>query len=89
MNGFRVATCPWRDPQLARKHVRDMVAFRKSSTPEMMQNFRGMIQTVWNSTDDFMDDFSKGKETEDANSSVACFKAMFDEIKKVEGASGT
>lgn len=88
MEGLRVATCPWRSPKLARKQVQNMIAFRQSSTPEMKQNFRGMIQTVWSSADEFMDEFYNNEGQEASKSAAACFRAMFDEIQQLEGKSG-
>lgn len=85
MKGFQVATCPWRKPQVARKQVNNMYAYRSHSTEEMKDNLKGMVQTVWSSAGNFMDEFY-GKPGDDttSNSPAACFRATFDEINKHE-----
>jgi hypothetical protein len=57
MKGLKVATCPWRDPHVARVQVQDMTEFRNGSTPEMKENFQGIILTSWSSADRFLNDF--------------------------------
>jgi len=57
MKGLKVATCPWRNPDVARTQVQDMIAFRNGSTPEMKDNFQGIILTSWSSAEGFMKDF--------------------------------
>jgi hypothetical protein len=57
MKGLKVATCPWRDPVVASVQVQDMIDFRSGSTPEMKENFQGVILTSWSSADRFISDF--------------------------------
>lgn len=57
MKGLDVATCPWRNPDVARIQVQDMIDFRKGSTPEMKEKFQGIILTSWSSAEGFMKDF--------------------------------
>jgi len=54
MKGLKVATCPWRNPEVARLQVHDMLGFRSGSTPEMKENFQGIILTSWSSAKGFM-----------------------------------
>jgi hypothetical protein len=54
MKGLEVATCPWRNPEVARIQVQDMIAFRQGSTPEMKEKFQGVILTSWSSAEAFM-----------------------------------
>ena len=54
MKGLKVATCPWRNPEVARLQVEDMLGFRSGSTPEMKENFQGIILTSWSSAKGFM-----------------------------------
>jgi hypothetical protein len=78
--GLKVATCPWRTPQTAVIQTNDMVAFRQHSTPQMRQNFQGMIGTVWTSVSGFFREFY-GKQP--GNTSGNTFRAMYDEINKL------
>jgi len=61
MKGLKVATCPWRDPEVARIQVQDMIGFRNTATPEMKKNFQGIILTYWSSAESFMNNFYDGK----------------------------
>jgi len=84
--GFRVVTCPWRKPEIARQQVEDMVDFRNSSTPQMQSRYLGMMQTVWTSSENFIEGYQSMKKDQDAkeNTSWHCFKAMMEEIEKVK-----
>ncbi len=57
MKGFKVATCPWKNPEVARMQVRDMMRFRNESTPLMRKYFQGIILTSWSSAQGFMNNF--------------------------------
>lgn len=84
--GFNVITCPWRNPKNAVIQTQDMARFRKSVTPLMKERFQGMMQTIWSGAGQFLDEFYGVKTNTEAgeNTQSACFKAMFDEIKKIE-----
>jgi len=60
MKGLKVATCPWRDPEVARIQVQDMMGFRNTATTEMKKNFQGIILTYWSSAENFMRNFYDG-----------------------------
>src|SRR4030095_16093984 len=57
MKGFKVITCPWRNPAVAVIQVNDMVNFRQTASKEMKENFYGMMQTVWSGTMPFLRGF--------------------------------
>ncbi|MEZ4825958.1 MAG: hypothetical protein R3C61_06645 [Bacteroidia bacterium] len=57
MKGFKVATCPWRTPEIGVQQVEDMARFRESATKATKDNFAGMIQTVWSGAGPFMDEY--------------------------------
>ena len=79
MKGLSVVTCPWRNPGNAVTQTQDMERFRKNSTPELKDRYQGMMQTVWNGADSFLDEFYGNKPAK-ADSETACFKALFTEI---------
>jgi hypothetical protein len=83
MKGLSVVTCPWRMPENAVLQVQDMIKFREHSTTEMKERFLGMVQTVWSGTGQFLESYYGRRKDESKNSPVKCFKAMFDEIKKI------
>jgi hypothetical protein len=87
IKGFRVVTCPWRNPAVAEIQVEDMVRFRRSSTPEMKKRFSGVVQTVWSDPDSFLDGFyglnmnkSKPDEMNDNQNAWTTFKMTFKKI---------
>lgn len=76
MKGFKVATCPWRNPPVAVQQSQDMITFRKDATPETRENYQGIVQTVWSSAANFLDGFY-GKSTEKGETPWECFTAVF------------
>ncbi|RPH33307.1 MAG: glycoside hydrolase [Bacteroidales bacterium] len=62
MKGFKVATCPWNQHKVSKMQTQDMIRFRKESTPEMRENFQGIIVTDWGSAEGFMDGFVDDKK---------------------------
>lgn len=81
MKGFKVATCPWRNPVVASQQLADMKRFRSESTPEMKVNFQGMIQTVWSDNENFLKGFYAAPSGPDTDASINtpwnCFKTIF------------
>lgn len=78
MKGFRVATCPYKKVSVGVAHAQNMKAYRAHSTRKMKDNFQGIIQTVWTSSENFMDEFYG--EADPEFSEAACFRATFDAI---------
>jgi hypothetical protein len=76
MKGFKVATCPWKNPTVAVQQSTDMMTFRKDATDEMKENYQGIVQTVWSSASNFLDGFY-GKTTEKGETPWECFTAVF------------
>jgi hypothetical protein len=79
MKGFRVATCPWRRPEVAKAQVADMINFRQTATKEMKENYQGIIQTVWSGADNFLEGFYGNKKDQQGgdNTDWNSFKAVF------------
>jgi len=82
MKGINVITCPWRIPGLALAQTDDMLNFRKESTPEMRDKFKGMMQTVWSDASSFLDGFyGKKKDNKGGtNTPWDSFNAMYAKI---------
>lgn len=81
MKGLSVITCPWRKADNAVIQTQDMKRFRMYATPELKNRYQGMMQTVWNGADSFLDEFY-GKKQAGSESESVCFKALFSEINK-------
>lgn len=86
MKGLRVATCPWRNPELAVKQVNDMVSFRNDATPQMKDYYQGMIQTVWSPASSFLKEAEaiKGGQKVSGFSQWLCFDKMFQRINDLQ-----
>ncbi len=80
MKGFKVLTCPWRNPSVAISQAQDIVRFRAASNIHLKNRYQGMVQTIWTGADSFMREFYSNKE---GNTSANCFRALFDEMKKI------
>src|SRR6185436_15800523 len=85
MKGFNVVSSPWNDPAVAVAQVDDMVRLRANSSDAMQARFRGVLHTVWSDAGPFLDEFY-GRKPAGEGSQAGCFRAMFDEIKKVSSA---
>lgn len=85
LKGFNVVACSWRIPQVARDQVSMMYNLQNDSTPEMQENLLGVMHTVWSSAENFMEAYKKFKDTDkNAQSDVACFKAMTLAVQSLE-----
>ena len=84
MKGLRVITCGWRNPDVGIAQVKDMNSFRQGSTMVMRDRFLGIMETVWSPAASFVRSFYTNNS---ANRNVPenCFRAMFDELRKIEG----
>jgi len=76
IKGFQVATCPWRNPDVAVMQVADIQHFRETATPEMKERYQGIIQTVWSGAGEFLKEFYSAEEA-GKNTSANCFRAVF------------
>ncbi len=86
MKGFRVITCTGRKPEISVAQAEDMARFIKNTTNEMKPRYYGMMQTVWSSTDQFIDAFY-GKQPANAagrGNAADGFKALYKRINELE-----
>jgi hypothetical protein len=84
MKGFSVVTCPKDNLVSAVAQVNDMIRFRSSSSKAMSGRFSGIVQTVWSGAAPFMDSYYGRKPGTGENATVSCFKAVFNEINRLE-----
>lgn len=85
LKGFDVVACSWRKPDVAVEQVRMIRDLKKNATPEMDQNYLGVMHTVWSPAKKFMEAYKIHKESEqDKQSDVACFKAMTAAVRSLE-----
>jgi len=86
MKGFRVVTCPWRQPSTALIQIKDMLSFRKESTPEMSARCLGVMETTWMRTSFFLNSYYTNQQIAAADENVPwnCFQVMYDAINKLQ-----
>ena len=82
LKGFRVATCPWRNGDLAVKQLELMLDLRNNASFTVKDNYQGMIQTVWTSAENFMDYYYGEQEQPNIESGdqAGCFKDLIQAI---------
>ena len=64
LKGFRVITCPWRNPGVTREQLLMMDSFRSGSVDGVRDRYYGLMQTVWSPAASFLEQFY----TDDAES---------------------
>ncbi len=87
MKGFRVITCPWRQPSTAVLQIKDMIAFRNESTAEMNNRFLGVMETTWVRTSNYLNSYYSNQSLssgDNENTPWNCFRVMFDAIDKIQ-----
>jgi len=86
LKGFKVITCPWRFPEVTKTQLHMMINFKKYATDDVKENYQGMLHTTWTSAEDFIDQYYGRKEvnTGRGGNYVETFKALFDEIDKLD-----
>jgi hypothetical protein len=91
MNGLDVVSCPWKKPDTAVVQLEEILRSRDQSPAKLKTHFAGVMQTVWNGAESFLDEFygrkppATGKGQKPGESESACFKALFSEIAKKKG----
>lgn len=83
MKGFDVATCPWRNPDLAVRQLEDMKRFREQSPDGMAQHFQGIIQTVWSGADSFLKTYYDPDTYTKGESDAVCLQKMIEAFKNI------
>ncbi len=83
IKGLDVVSCPYQVASVGVAQVRDMIKLRLNSNPELAQRFKGVVQTVWSGAGPFLDRYYGRVPYDPEKSEVVCFKALFDEIRKI------
>jgi hypothetical protein len=64
LKGFRVITCPWRNPEITRNQLEITDAFRANSAKQVKDRYYGFMQTVWSPASRFLNQYY-GVETDE------------------------
>ena len=87
LKGFKVVTCPWRFPEVTKKQLQMMLDFKESATDQVKENYQGMLQTVWTSAENTIEQYygrQDANNTRRGGNWVETFKTLFEEIEKLE-----
>lgn len=84
MKGFDVLTCPWRNPEVTRKQVEMTYLLRENSNGIMKDHYQGILQTIWSSAKNFMEEYYDKKSHRKKQGQAASFTSMISAIKKHE-----
>jgi len=57
LNGFRVITCPWNNPEVTGSQLEMFHAFRTHAPDTLKERYYGFMQTVWSPASRFMDSY--------------------------------
>ncbi len=60
--GLQIATSPWRNAEITSQQVADMAQFRKDATPQVRNNYAGIIQTTWSPASAYMNEAYRAKK---------------------------
>lgn len=84
--GFRVATCPWRKPEVALRQLDNTMLFRSCATEAMRERYIGMVHTDWGSARGFMEEFARVKKgkTGSPDTAANAFYQLMRKIREME-----
>lgn len=83
LKGFRVIECPWRRDDVAITQIEDLRRLRENSYGKMRDRYLGMMQTIWSSSERFMEGFlNSNQQQEKAQGDVDCYRALVAEWEK-------
>jgi len=77
LKGFRVITCPWDKPAVANEQFDQMLAFKEGVNATLSSRYLGMMQTIWTSAENFLDQYEGRVElSERQQGQVNTFKTV-------------
>ncbi len=76
LKGFRVITCPWRNPDVTRTQLKMMETFRTHSVNRTKDRYYGFVQTVWSDAGSFLDEYYSDKPEDSKNGQVRSFNEI-------------
>lgn len=77
LQGYRVITCPWRNPDVTQVQLQMMDTFRANSVGEVKDRYYGFMQTVWSSAERFLDQYYSENPDERDAGQVGSLKAIY------------
>lgn len=83
LQGFRVASCPWRKTSVALRQLDQIRAARRDASPVVAERLLGMIQTTWCGFANFVKAYAGDKDaTVQAREAALCFRELFSDLRR-------
>jgi hypothetical protein len=83
LQGFRVASCPWRKASVALRQLDQIRAARRDAHPLVAERLLGMIQTTWCGFANFVKAYSGDKDASpQAREAALCFRELFSDLRR-------
>lgn len=77
MKGYRVITCPYRDPEVTRDQLEMMELFRTNTVKRVKDRYFGFMQTIWSPASNFLDLYYAKNPDPERSGQVESLKSMF------------
>lgn len=84
LKGFRVITCPWRNPEVTRAQLKMTDSFRSNSVDRVKDRYYGFMQTVWSPASRFLDQYYGEEPDEERMGQVESLKAIIQHYNQPE-----
>jgi hypothetical protein len=83
-NGFRVVSCSWRNPVDATTQVQNIIKLKTTLSAKMSSRYLGIMQTIWISNSDFLDEFYRKGEKENSSkyNDSESFRILYQNLKQ-------
>lgn len=90
VEGFPVLACPWRKADVALDQLEDVRRVRSHATRAIADRMQGVLQTTWTGIGPFAAAYfgetqPGAPENRNAQESVSCFRALFRELRALDG----
>lgn len=83
LKGFRVITCPWDKPTVAQEQIEQMMAFKEQVNPTLSNRYLGIMQTIWTSAENFLDQYDEKVElSERQRGQLDTFKTVLEKLSE-------
>ncbi|MGC9344607.1 MAG: family 20 glycosylhydrolase [Bacteroidales bacterium] len=82
LKDYRVVSCCWNKPEVARDHVRLIRQLREFSNPEVTSKLLGVAQTVWSPADRFISLLHNPVDDAERMGQVESYRSLFKEVNK-------
>ncbi len=83
LQGFRVASCPWRKTSVALRQLDQIRTARRDANPIVAERLLGMIQTTWCGFANFVKGYNGDKDASpQAREAALCFRELFSDLRR-------